>query len=319
MSDFRPLWDWINERHAIYLRKTILEGKVPTHNPLNAGPRPTYSLSKLTHDPILQKYRFCNVFRELDRVTIWIRQNIREPYCCHEHLWFMLAVARTLNWPDTLQELINEDAWPLNPKFKPSMMTKVLDRRKARGDKVYSAAYMIRAESDKRQASFDWTKQRYIAEIVLGKLWKDRKHWHFGRGLDNKLTGICLSGCWEDLQTYRGWGPFMAFQTVLEWRHTRLLKNATDIPYWAAIGPGSMRGLNRLHGREVTTRITQEAALLEMQQLLELSRTKLGKHVPSLELEDIQNSLCETDKYLRVKTSDGKERPKALYIPGRGY
>jgi hypothetical protein len=111
----------------------------------------------------------------------------------------------------------------------------------------------------------------------------------------------------------------MTFQWVLELRHTRYLKNAPDASSWAAIGPGSMRGLNRLHGRDVLQKLSQEKALDEMRELLELSRTEVGPHVPSLEMEDIQNCLCETDKYIRVHVSNGAERPRAKYVPGRGY
>ncbi len=50
-----------------------------------------------TSDPILAGGRFCNVFRELDTVTIWVRENIREPWADHEHLWFMLCIARYIN------------------------------------------------------------------------------------------------------------------------------------------------------------------------------------------------------------------------------
>ena len=47
----QPLWDWITERHRIYLKKA-------------AGEAPPW-----TRDGIMQTYRFCNVFRELDIVT----------------------------------------------------------------------------------------------------------------------------------------------------------------------------------------------------------------------------------------------------------
>ena len=53
---------WINERHAIYQRR-------------NMGlPR-----SEWTDDPILQKYKFTNPFRENDRVTVWMRENWTKP------------------------------------------------------------------------------------------------------------------------------------------------------------------------------------------------------------------------------------------------
>ena len=35
--------------------------------------------TQLTDDFAFQNYRFCNVHREHDRVTIWVKENIREP------------------------------------------------------------------------------------------------------------------------------------------------------------------------------------------------------------------------------------------------
>lgn len=43
------------ERHATYLRRQ------------SGAPEPW------TDDPILRKFRFTNVFRELDRTTVWFR------------------------------------------------------------------------------------------------------------------------------------------------------------------------------------------------------------------------------------------------------
>jgi hypothetical protein len=37
----------------------------------------------------------------------------------------------------------------------------------------------------------------------------------------------------------------------------------------------------------------------------------------AMDFSDVPNILCETDKYLRVKNGEGK--PRALYVPGRGY
>lgn len=316
--DYQPFFDFVNERHAIYLRKTILEGKKPDprYDPLKAEVDSKWSLDHLTDDPVLAHYRFCNVFRELDRVTIWIREAIRERWADHEHLWFMLAASRMLNWPATLSDLILEGAWPDNPDFTPALMTASLDARKARGEKVYTGAYMIRAESDSRQIWYSWTKQRYTAEIVLGRLWEHRDY--FRREFeDPKMT---VQNAWQTVMKHHdliGWGPFMTFQWMLELRHTRYLCNAHDASSWAAIGPGSSRGLNRLHGRPLDEKVWQLQAQSEMMALRELYNSHRPKHVPELEMEDVQNSLCETDKLLRARNGEG--RPRAHYIRGRGY
>ena len=55
------LYDWITERHSIYQKR--LKGLPPPW----------------TIDPILQKYKFTNPFRENDKVTVWMRQNWTNP------------------------------------------------------------------------------------------------------------------------------------------------------------------------------------------------------------------------------------------------
>lgn len=329
----QPLFDWANERQAIYMRKAWLVERA--RNPqarmssrmLSAwnDPEP-YLLSDrwnervLTTDPILQQYKFCNVYRELDRVTVWIKDHICDPFSTHPNLWFMLAAARYINWPPALQELmlmVNEGAWPDSEDFEPSKMTAVLEARRARGEKGETGAYMIRAESDKNAPWYHWSKQRYVSEVVLGKLWEARSDWqHLSGPGDDTLQGV-----WEyfQLPNFTGWGPFMAYQVVVDMRWTRYLIGAPDIQTWAALGPGSKRGLNRLHGRPVDAPLSQAQGLAEMLEVRQLSQQPgvLAPWMHPIDLSDIQNCLCETDKYLRVKTGEG--RPRAMYRPFKGW
>jgi hypothetical protein len=329
LDEARPLIHFANERHAIYLRKAAITDNEP---PSWADPQGWFGdecgedisrYGKLTLDPILRQYRFCNVFRELDRVTVWIRQHIREPFWEDADLWFMLAVARFINWPPTLEYLIEHShsagTWPSSRSFTLGNMTSALEQWKRSGNKVETGAYMIRAESDPKKEWYSWSKQRYISEIVLGRPWEMRDV--VSEFLDH--TGPTLQETWLFLTNARdeadwvGWGPFMAGQIVADLRHTRYLCNAKDVGRWAPLGPGSTRGLNRLAGRDLKAPLRQEQGLDEMLQLQELVNTNTEPHVPQIELHDIQNCLCETDKYLRAQLGQG--RPRAQYIPGRGY
>lgn len=279
-----------------------------------------------TADPVLNGGRFCNIFRELDTVTIWVDKHIRQPYADHPHLWFMLAIARYINWPDTLAELIQTKQWPDNPDFEPSWLTTALEHRAVRGDKVYTGAYMIRAESDTSKEWYSWTKHRYIAEIVLGRLWEDRAY--FEETL--KLAQEGVPG-WDELQAhwwslvgnsrYIGWGPFMAYEVVTDLRHTRYLRNASDIYTWANAGPGAIRGLNRLYGRDLAAKPRPEQTNAEMLKLMiELNdldepgfNETFGEPCdvnPRFEMRDIEHSLCEFDKIERVRKGEGKMRAK---------
>jgi hypothetical protein len=314
MMNTQPLWDWVSERHAIWHRKRYLEDSKPLPEGVDF-----LGGHKLTLDPILSDYRFCNVFRELDRVSIWIRKNIREPYADHPNLWIMLAIARTINWPPALAWVIQNGrsglyrgAWP-EEEFIPSQLYAAMEAYKLLGNKLYTGAYMIRAESNTEAPWFSWSKQRYVAEIVIGRLWEDRDQFEalLARGFIEKV--------WEQFQKpkYIGWGPFMAYQVCVDLRWTRYLRDASDINTWSALGPGSRRGLNRLNGRALDFPLSQRDGLTEMRIIHAEQDRMRPSYVPRIDLSDIQNCLCETDKYLRVATGEG--RPRAKYIRGRGY
>ena len=273
-----------------------------------------------TADPVLRDGRFCNIFRELDTVTIWVDKHIRQPFADHPHLWFMLAIARYINWPDTLAELIQTKQWPDNPDFEPSWLTTALEHRAVRGDKVYTGAYMIRAESDPSKEWYSWTKHRYIAEIVLGRLWEDRER--FAAELEK--PGQTLEGAWKLFQEprYVGWGPFMAYEVVTDLRHTRYLRNAPDIYTWANAGPGAIRGLNRLYGRDLAAKPRPEQTNAEMFKLMkELNEldepgfnATFGEPCdvnPRFEMRDIEHSLCEFAKWERGYTRSRYDWTKA--------
>ncbi len=280
--DYSPLWHWVRERERIRILKD------------SGAPRPW------TEDEILATYRFCNVRREDDRGTVWIRDHIRKPYADHPLLWLMLCIARQINWPDTLQQLIDNKAWPLDDDFEPASITTELNARKSDGEKVYTGAYMISAPATKGA-----DKQAYIAETVIGALWRRREHF--------PSLHVSLRKVHDWITASNGWGAFMAYQAVVDMRFTRILRDAPDVETWAAAGPGTLRGLNRLHGRAVDYGLSQGQALSEMRAIYKVAQAATGV---AMDFSDVPNILCETDKYLRVKLGQGK--PRALYVPGRG-
>lgn len=280
-----PLYQWVRERENIRILK-------------DSGADPPW-----TSDPILATYRFCNVRREDDRGTRWIRQHIREQWHDHPLLWLMLCIARQINWPDTLAELIdNYGAWPSDDTFHPANMVAVMNDRAARGEKVWTGAYMISAPSRK-----GGSKSEYIAKRVCGALWENQasfNEWSPFESLEDMHT-------W--LKHWDGWGNFMAYQAVVDMRFTRILRDASDIATWAAAGPGTIRGLNRLWGRDTYYGLTQDQARDEMRFIYERVQRETGVQ---MDFSDVPNILCETDKYLRVLHKEGK--PRTLYVPGRG-
>lgn len=291
-----PYFYWINERHSIYLKKQAGE-KFPW-----------------TSDPILSEYSFCNVFRELDRVTIWLRQNWREPYADHPNLWFAMVIARHFNWPPSLQEISFPD-FKTDDEFEEWKETAIvaLEKRQQEGHKIYTGAYMIRADA----ALPDQSKIRYSFNLVLTPVWNS---WKAIANDPKKTPFTSIENATELLSTFYGFGGFTAFETMTDLRHTKYLCNAHDIYTFANPGPGAVRGLNRVFGRPYKEMVNRKQAIAEMQFLLAQAPKYLAKHIPQpIEMREIENALCECDKFLRVKNGEGRPRAKFSVHGDRGY
>jgi len=277
-----------------------------------------------TADPILQTYRFCNVYREFDTVTIWVRQHIREPFRDSPHLWFMLCIARQINLPESLAELIadKQGAWPHNKtlrSWKPERLRAILNDRKARGERTYTGAYML---NNVLGAHDDWPRDKpwFTAYQVLGSAVRNESAILAALKLGAQATHT-------ELAKGYGWGGFTAYEVVCDLRWTRYAAYGwPDINTFAHAGPGAARGLARIYGRPLNAPGTTDRApgttvqqtLDEMIALLKVARAswpKPSRQWPRLELREIEHSQCEFDKYERVRLGEG--RPRSHYHPPR--
>src|SRR5215472_13191089 len=76
-------WEFIRERIAIY------------HKKQDGQPRPW------TEDRVLNKYYFCNIYREWDKTTIWFKDNLRDPLKDNESVIFATVIFRWFNRIET--------------------------------------------------------------------------------------------------------------------------------------------------------------------------------------------------------------------------
>lgn len=252
-----------------------------------------------TTDEILRTWRFCNIQREDDKVTRWVTKNWRTPHADDPDVWFAMAVARHVNLPDTLQQVGYPVPWNAK-KF-----IKAIRTRKEQDLVAYNAAYMIRASSAK-----DWEdKAAYLAKAVLGELWKNRKN-------VRPAEGDTLEAFHGRLQASFGLGSFMAAQVVADVKYVGPLIKATDWWDFAASGPGSRRGLNRLLGRPPSQPWKEALWREELKKVrTEWAREAFAiRGLPRLHAQDFQNCLCEFSKYMKAYTGEG--RPKQRYTPG---
>lgn len=266
-----------------------------------------------TDDPILQQYRFCNVFREDDKVTKWIRQHVtHERY--GNRLVGAMVIARWFNRIETLEELL--------PAMDPSWMNDdlfsswaddleewkiMMQRRLGSLSPLVTGAYMIKtpAKMNKLEGIL-WCLERFLPDAV---------------DLYQRIVEepeATLQHTTEHLVTYPYLGPFMAYEVVTDLRHT-ILQNAPDIMTWANPGPGCAKGLANLLGLPVDyfnrhkERDVHEM-IAHMQTILRASKKPKywPQRWPSWEMRDVEHTLCEYFKYVKAQ---GGERLKQRYKP----
>jgi len=246
-----------------------------------------------TNDPILREFKFCQVFREDDRTTRWFKTHIREPLYYSEDVLMATVIFRWFNLIGTGRTLLEHDLlcnW---------------DREKAikeitKQSKWVTGAYIIKTPNG-------MDKVTGVSECI-SHMWNDRKF------LINKIyQKKSLETTWNLLRDYPYMGPFMAYEVVTDLRHTYLLNGAEDVLTWANAGPGAMRGLNRLTGRELGYSKRSHDWVGEMKELYKEVQTKLPVHIlnrneMAYEMREIEGGLCEFDKYSRILKGEGRTR-----------
>lgn len=201
---------------------------------------------------------------------------------------FSICVARIFNRPETLANIFLsvKDA-----NF--GYIREVLRQMQELGQQVWSGAYLITTHGRKM------SKLDYCMEILeqAHHYFNDDIHWG---------NPPRLSIAHDHILNIEGFGSFLAAQVVADLKNTEghPLQNADDWMTFSAPGPGSLRGLSWFHNRPITVATYQSA-------IESVHRHLLQEHnISGIHFQDLQNCLCEFDKYCRVATGTGRSKRK---------
>lgn len=255
---------FIQQRHIAFLWRK------------HGGPPPT--------DPILLKYRFCNLSRALDAGTIALNHLYRDVPL--GHLPFVVLVARCVNHADTLQDLL---PW-LAPDYSDWWTHKHLDMRLKKGKPIRSQAYMATTHGH----AVPW------AEFYAFDIWQNA--WMNQKQLTQQTDSLSLYA--HRLRKLKGIGSFIGGQIIADLKtHLPWMMSLPDYDDFAVPGPGSKRGAALLKSD-----LSWHATVISVR---DWANEILGSmHAAySLDAQDAQNVLCEFEKYMRV-ASGGKYNRK---------
>jgi hypothetical protein len=201
-----------------------------------------------------------------------------------------MVLSRLLNEPPTLAFMSDyREFWE---EWLPGVLGDRLKAWRDKGNRVFNPAYIVTTCGKKMD------KVDYILQVA---------------GDVNKLRrpqfGDSLQSYWYCLTTVDGLGAgFLAAQVIADLKYTPLLRSALDWEDWCVPGPGSIRGLNRLLGNGPDAKgWNGQEFRSHVQQIQKYVVNNLKMH---LHAQDLQNCLCEFDKYMRAK---GGGRPKQNY------
>lgn len=274
-----------NERHKIYTKR---QGGLPW---------------PWTQDEIFNTYKFTCVYRQLDAGTQWLTDNWRIPYADHPMLFFNICLYRQFNYTATAEYLGFQEVWD--------------------ADKVYDDLSFWKNSKDDGKPRRLYTNAHMIAGPKFSKVgYREKLRWTIYGILDplycaleqySPKDGDSLQMAYNRLLPAIGFGPFITYEVISDLRWTRYLNHANDIMTWANAGPGAIRGLNRLLGRDYKRGMRQNEAVELMRKLLELSTDYLDADMPPWEMREVEHWLCEFDKYERVRLGQG--RPRVKFVP----
>lgn len=318
---------YARERHAIRLRRAA------------GQPRPW------TRDQILRENRFCCVFREDDKTTTWFRENVRDPLFDEPEVLLATVVFRMFNRIEIGEAIFSQKSMfskggTAFEEFLEKGDVRVL--RRAIKSFVPSGPYTTGAyiiSSPPGYSKLDgvleiirrFTKTSCEKPLCGNADWRCGALWLLKNPRKQSLRCV-----WEWLRQFDYLGKFHSYEIATDLRRTALLESASDADAWASVGPGARRGLNRIRGRKRErdgrgawgSPISEEQALFEMRELLEKSRdqrhwpmdvvtTGLPGRLadwPRWEMREVEHTLCEFDKYERVRLGEGK--PKGSFDGG---
>lgn len=265
---------FIRMREEARLRKELVGGPPP------------YST-----DPIIGAYRFCNINREHDAVTKWVKVNVRDKYQDQgmKFLVPQILTARIFNEPKTLEQIL--------PVLDVNKALCKLRALRAEGHKIMRGAYMMPVHGNNGLG-------KQVEEYYMAAVGQAQKV--------NWVQCFTLEGVAERLTQLMGIGDFLANQVCTDLRYTTYWKGAPDWQNFVLCGPGSRRGIDRY---EVTGKVEDEKSLGVKQQthyrprILAVREELWGSLSPTVEkafidINNLSNTFCEFDKFERTLWSD---------------
>lgn len=268
-------WYFASERQRIFERRVF-------------GEPPPW-----TDDPILQKFKFCNVFRAADRVSQYMVRQVcyhDEPCHCFADRLFQIIAFRTFSDPKTWEGLRSRlGTYPRLDDLRSGTFREALDDIKAQHSSIYTSAFILCANSAygqpfKHLNHVELFKHMFLREQIAYRL----------------IEAPSLQAVYDILRKFPLMGDFMSYQTAIDLNYSDLVNFSEND--FTQPGPGALRGIKKCFTSTGDFTPAQVIHWMVGRQNDEFERLGLpweGLFGRPLQAIDCQGLFCEIDKYCR--------------------
>jgi hypothetical protein len=269
------------------------------------------ALGPWTQDPILQRHRFTNAYRVLDRVSQYLVGTVI-PSGAHqrEEVFFRVLLFKLFNkietW-ETLCEALGET--PSWERFDFGAMDAALSQVRRSGGRIYSAAYIMPAAGQFGGGAKHRTHLRLL-------------EWMMANGIPEQVAAAGTMGeAFEVLRGIHSFGDFLAYQLVTDLNYSEVCDFAEM--EFVQPGPGARDGIAKCFaslGGYSEADVIRWVAENQAEQFAARDLDFRDLWGRPLQLIDCQNLFCEVDKYARIAHPEilgrsGRTRIKQVFSP----
>ena len=298
-KEYTCFWKFVVERQNIWYRRMILKEEYPW-----------------TDDPILQKYRFTNVYRELDKSTHYLLNFLSPLKKDRKNILFNVLIFRFFNsygFFDKIGSMLHVE------KYNPFEFIRKLDELKRKKIKFFNNAYLIPHPSIRKDYR---PGDKHVQLAFCFDAVKEKIDMLIARIDDVKTPGESL----EIIKQIPGVGSFLAYEVWTDLTYFKWFKQRWSDNDFVNVGPGARWGLNIMVGKDTPKFILPakeyEKLVFKLRDEMQPALKKLNllnkwmkiyyRHAfsnkPFLSLRNIEHSLCEFRKYRRLSKGVGRKR-----------
>lgn len=296
------------ERQQVWYKRFILRQEAPW-----------------TDDKYLRDYKFTNVYRELDRTSQWLINNIIKPHNTSgeseiELVWKIMFF-KYFNNPATFEYIKEKRGYfiPNRKEYDVEQFSNDITAFRETGCNPYTNAYLINSQACPGQ-SRDWCYTRKVIPTLhkeMNNIYVIIKKAKEPEEIIKKITSLPAAANFIAHEFYQD------FCYVERYTGKALMKfNADD---YTNIGPGANVGIRLIFPNRKTTaekiQAIHDLKNLSYTYLKQFGKFKylnwtseIGYYVTpghgDLSLHQIEMYLCEFQKYVKMMVGEGKQRSK---------